>query len=80
MTVTAADVSDLASLPRRFELHAEDVRTRFDLLDAKLSVLTKIHDMLIDQSARISHLERRADHHEKRLTALEARNPRKART
>lgn len=75
-----ADVDDLALLPRRFDLHAEDMRTRLDLLDAKLRLLDDIKDMLVDLRSRVSHLEQRTDHHDKRLAALEARNPRKVRT
>lgn len=72
--VTREDVSDLNSLPRRFDSFAAEVRTNFSVLAEKLlPAIDRIHSALDDIAFRLTHLERAHAETEKRLAVLEAK-------
>ena len=70
--VTREDVTDLALLPKRFDLFAAEVRQSFELLTERLiPALTRIEEKLEDFGVRLSRLERAHTDHAARITALE---------
>lgn len=77
---TAADVTDLELLPRRFEQFAAEVRTSFELLGEKiLPKLERIEVAITDLAQRMGALERAQLALDARVTALEARAHKKPR-
>jgi hypothetical protein len=70
--VTREDVTDLALLPKRFDLFAHEVRQSFELLTERLiPALTRIEEKLEDFGVRIARLERGQVDNTARITALE---------
>lgn len=70
--VTREDVTDLALLPKRFDLFAHEVRQSFELLTERLiPALTRIEEKLEDFGVRIARLERGQVDTTARITALE---------
>ena len=70
--VTREDVTDLALLPKRFDLFATEVRQSFELLTERLiPALTRIEEKLEDFGVRLARLERGHTDHAARIAALE---------
>lgn len=70
--VTREDVTDLALLPKRFDMFATEVRQSFELLNERLiPMLTRIEERLDDLGVRMSRIEREQHDHAARITALE---------
>jgi hypothetical protein len=80
--LTAADVTDLALLPHRFDRFEASVKSEFTLLgDRILPTLDRIDHAIVDLAIRVTQLEQRQ--HEDRaailaLQALAAKPKRKA--
>jgi hypothetical protein len=80
VAVTADEVTDLASLPRRFDSFAAECRVNFSVLAERfLPALERLHMSLDDIAARITQLERVGVEHSDRLAALEIVTRRKPR-
>lgn len=80
--LTREDVSDLAGLPRRFDLFVADTRQSFELLTEKLiTPIVRIGEQVTDVVLRVAEVER-AQHeirttqqdHARRIEALEVAN------
>ena len=57
--VTRDDVTDLALLPKRFDLFAADVRQSFEILSGKvLPLLAELRDLVKQHGDRLAYLER----------------------
>lgn len=70
--ITAADVTDLAGLPRRFDMFAAEVRTSFELLTERLvPFMTRIDAAIDDLAVRLDNLERGQVDVRQRIEALE---------
>lgn len=70
--VQAADVTDLALLPRRFDALASEVRLGFEMFGNKiLPALDRIRDAIEDLAVRVTRLEKDWLAADKRLTAIE---------
>lgn len=77
--VTPADVTDLALLPRRFDLFAEEVRTSFTLLGDKiLPAIGRIEAAIVDIGQRVTSVEREVRDLAERVEALEIKKSRKS--
>lgn len=67
---TAADHTDLASLPRRFDAFAAETRDNFKMVVEKLlPTIDRIHTALDDIAYRLGHLERHQATQDKTLAA-----------
>ena len=85
--VQAADVTDIAGLPRRVDLLAAEVRTGFELLNERLMpMLNRLESALDDLADRVRRVEREQVHAAKdrkdlsaRLDALELSNTKRQR-
>lgn len=80
--VQSADVTDLALLPKRFDLFASEVRDAFGRLTTQLGdriipMLERIESRLSDMEVRVDRLERGHDDLKKRVAALETRRTKK---
>ena len=70
--VTREDVSDLHSLPKRFDMFAAEIRSSFELLGNRiLPFIAKVESTLVDISERVSTIERWKNQADDRLAALE---------
>lgn len=76
--VTREDVTDIALLPRRFDLFAAEVRTSLELLGEKvIQTLARIERAQLELARRLDHVEQRAISNTERIEALEATNRRR---
>jgi hypothetical protein len=72
--VKAADVSDLAGLPRRFDAFAAEIRTALELLTTQLlPAINRINDRLDDDAIRLNRIEKKHNDLDQRVAALEQR-------
>jgi len=67
------ELTDVALLPKRFELHAAEVRDSFKLLgDRILPTITRVEEQLTSLTVRVGELEQAQHRTDDRLAALEA--------
>lgn len=78
--LTRDDVTDLAGLPRRFDLFVAETRQSFELLAEKIiAPIARIQESITDVVCRLNAMERTQLDHARRLEALEAQaRPRKS--
>lgn len=75
--VTRDDMTDLALLPRRFDMFAYEVKQSFETLTGKiLPFMQRVEHAINDLSRRVGDLEQAKHAIHDRLAALERRRPR----
>lgn len=77
--IAAADVTDEALLPKRFDAFAAEMRAAFEMLGDKiLPAIHRVEAKVIDTIERVGKLERRADKADARADKADARAVRHA--